>query len=355
MYTIDKPLIEYNQMKIEQLLQLYEFLGFIYPEKRKRLDPVMTLIKENWTKALHANYPLFWVGTIVENDKNIVSTATCWQYLNKGMLGQHLASNHPVGSRLIFLNILQKVIENQLINTIDSYQIYYRPQNKYSARMFEPLSSRLGSDLSQIIFYTYCEVPFIKEFLVEEVEISEVDEANRQQFLEFVQMERGEAYIKAQELDSADLTLERLNKKFTMHGLQRKRSLFMACSKKDSKVRGVIISNQSSLGLNFSFLENSSELILDKSSEKYHLTVARLLLGKASSLFPQFPLNYLPVLVDPVHCRLIEKLQGKVIREYNLFIILRGGYESWYEHADNLTRAIYQRFVGQSYERSVTN
>jgi hypothetical protein len=355
MEKIENEFIEYNQHSIEKLLNLYEALHFIYPQKRERLDPVFNIIKENWTKALHANYPLFWVGTLAGNEKNIASTCTCWQYLNKGMLGQHLASNHPVGSRLIFLNMLNRVIENQVIDSIDSYQIYYRPQNKYSARMFEPLSMRVGKELSQIVSYTYCEVPFVKEFKAEELEIIEVQEANRQMFLNFLQAERGEVYIKVQELDSVDINLENLNKKFAVHGLQRKRSVFMAISNNDGKVQGAIIFNQSSLGLNFSFLENSSELILNKTGDKYYLQVAGLLLAKATNFFPHFPLKYLPILIDPVNCQIIEQLKGKVIRDYNLFIILRGGYEGWYAYVDNLTRAIYQRFIDHSYERTVSN
>jgi hypothetical protein len=355
MKKVENEYIEYNQLSIDQLMGLYESLHFIYPQKRERLNPVFSIIKENWTKALQSNFPLFWVGTIIQNKQNIVSSGTSWQYLNKGMLAQHLASNHPIGSRIIFLGMLNRVIENQHGGFIESYQIYYRPQNKFSARMFEPLSIRLGKDLSQIVPYNYCEVPLIKEFKAENVEVSEVNDTNQRSFLKFLKIERGEVYIKAQELDSADITLERLNEKFAIKGLHRKRRIFIACSKKDGQVYGSIIVNQGSLGLNFSFLENSSELILSEAPENYLLQVAGLLLLKASNIFPHFSLNYLPVLVNPAHSQIVDKLKGKVTRDYNLFIVLRGGYETWYEYVDNLTSAVFQRFLDHSYEQTITN
>jgi hypothetical protein len=40
------------------------------------------------------------------------------------MIAQHLASNNPVGSRIIFLGMLNEVIENQHKGFLESCQIF---------------------------------------------------------------------------------------------------------------------------------------------------------------------------------------------------------------------------------------
>jgi hypothetical protein len=60
----------------------------------------------------------------------------------------------------------------------------------------------------------------------------------------------------------------------------------------------------------------------------------------------------MPVLVDPIHSPIIEKLNGKVTRNYNLFIMLKGGYEIWYDQVDQLTNTVFQRFISNTYEKS---
>jgi len=114
----------------------------------------------------------------------------------------------------------------------------------------------------------------------------------------------------------------------------------------------VIIINQSSLGLNFSFFENSSELILNKKADPGFLSqVAHGLLYRASQLSQTSPLQWLPVLIVPAQSEILEKLNGRLTRNYNLFIMMKGGYEAWYEHVDQLTRSVFERFINNSYEK----
>ncbi|MEO6455117.1 MAG: hypothetical protein ABIN97_13640 [Ginsengibacter sp.] len=350
---LESELIEHNLKNTEQLFKLYNSLHFIYPAKMERLNPVFSIVKKNWEKAMKLNFPLFWILTIMQNPNNIFSTGTTWRYLNTGMIGQHLASNHPVGSRIIFLAMLDKIIENQHKYSINSYQIYYRPQNKYSSRMFEPLSIKAGKELSEIISYNYFEVPFLKYDFSDDIEVSEINNGNDRDFINFLITQKGELFVQAQELNTDDINLKDLDKKFNSFGLKRARRVFIARSSRDDQISGVIIVNQSSLGFNFSFFENSSELILCKQlSPQLLLQSARGLLYKASQLSLSSPLQWLPVLTDPAHTEIIKKLNGELTRNYNLFIMLKGGYETWYDHVDQLTNSVYQRFLNNAYEKN---
>jgi hypothetical protein len=104
-------------------------------------------------------------------------------------------------------------------------------------------------------------------------------------------MHRGELYFKAQELGTDDITLKELNYKFGLNGLTRKRKIFVATGRNGINISGVIIINQSSLGLNFSFLKNCCELILSHDITATDLLhIANALLRKAFDIVNDSPL-----------------------------------------------------------------
>jgi hypothetical protein len=349
--SIEKMLNEQKARDAGQLFELYNAHHFIYPAKMEKLNPVFDIVKQNWEKAIKMGFPLFCSTMVNENCKNITATATRWQYLNRGMIGQHLTSNNPVGSRVVFLSIINKMIEEQHKGFLESFQIYYRPQNKYSHRMFGKVSAKAGNALSETIPYNYFEVPLLHNGCAGYINVTEID-CNNIEFIDFLMAERSALFVKVQELDSDDINLSRLDNKFRHHGLSRQRKIFVAKNRRNNKICGAIIVNQSSLGLNFSFFENSSELILkSRLCGEVLLDAAHSLIARASRLHLASPLKFLPVLSDPVHTSIIEQLHGKLTRNYNLFMILRGGYEVWYRHIDELTLSVYQRFINSTYEK----
>lgn len=350
--NLENDLLEQSVQDSKKLFETYRSLKFIYPAKMEKLNPVLDIVEHNWEKAVKLNFPLFWVIKTRQNIHNVISTGTQWQYLNHGVIGQHLASNNPVGSRIAFLAMLNKIINEKDSGQVNSYQIYYRPQNKYSSRVFEPLAERAGKELSEVIPYNYFEIPLLNYDRIGNIEVSEITEGNNEEFITFVTIQKGQLFVQVQELASKDINLEKLNSKFNRHGLKRRRRIFSAKSRHDGKILGVVIVNEASLGLNFSFFENHSELILSKETEPgILLPVARRLLFMASQVNIASPLRWLPAVTDPAHSPIIENLGGRFTRNYNLFMMLKGGYEIWYDHVDQLTNSVYQRFINTAYEK----
>ena len=82
------------------------------------------------------------------------------------------------------------------------------------------------------------------------------------------------------------------------------------------------------------------------------LQIAHKLLFRASEIHALSPLKHIPVLTDPGYSALLEELNGKITRNYNLFIMLKGGYERYYEEVEELTNSIFQRFTNKSNEKN---
>ena len=329
---------------IDQLMDVYRKLHFIYPAKMEKLSAVYDLVKKNWKNALRLHFPLFYSSIVRAEVKDMYATATIWQYLNNGLIGQHLASNHPVASREVLLGMLSEIISKQHVCKINSFQIFYRPQNKYPNRLFSTVSETAGNKLSQIIEYDYFEMPVITE-CSPDIKVVEVNESNKKDWLNFISTCRSRLFISGQEYDTDDIQLNRLNQQFRKASLERKRQILIAYNRVDHKVCGAIIKNNSSVGLNFSLLENCAEIILDKAViDSLNLEIARSLIWKMAQL------NGLPAsapfyaLTDCAQQYLFEELGGKWVRNYNLFLILKGGYEIWYNCVEELTSSVYQRF-----------
>src|SRR6266567_2779191 len=46
--------VQVNAIDVDELFDLYECTGFLYPEKAARLRPYLQLVKENWDRMLRA-------------------------------------------------------------------------------------------------------------------------------------------------------------------------------------------------------------------------------------------------------------------------------------------------------------
>lgn len=323
----------------ETLLQVYHDLHFIYPAKIEKLAPVLETVRKNWAYALQLKFPEF-CSTVVKSDSgHCAATVTVWRYLNNGMIGQHLASSHPLASREVLLSVLGQVIAKQDECNIDSFQIFYRPENKYPNRMFRMVAEAAGERLSAIQGYDYFHLP-AGDFQSGSIETLEAGETNRDIWMNFLRRCRSATFIKVQELDAADIELSSLNAQMQAAHLYRGRKLIFARRRTDNAVCGMLIKNIGPAGLNFSFLENAAELILDPSGDDAQREeTAKALLGALGSGATTGDF----VLADPVDRSLCEKLGGEWIRSYHLFMILKAGFNIWYDCIGELTNAVFER------------
>lgn len=329
--------------RFETLLQVYNDLHFIYPAKIEKLAPVLDRVKKNWENALQLGFPEFCSTVVKSGSPNNAATVTVWRYLNRGMIGQHLASGHPLASREVLLSVLGRVIAKQDECKIDSFQIFYRPENKYPNRMFRMVAELAGERLSAIQGYDYFHLP-ASDFRSESLEILEASEANRDSWFDFLRSCRSATFINVQELDGSDIELTTLNARLKEKNLYRGRKLLFARRRADNVVCGMVIINMAPVGLNFSFLENAAELILDNAHDDAETEeTAKALLSATSSVASIVAGTGYFVLTDPVDSALYKRLGGEWIRSYHLFMIVKAGYHLWYNCIEALTNAVFER------------
>lgn len=327
----------------EKLLEVYKELHFIYPAKTAKLEPLMDRVRRSWRSALKLHFPQFSTTVVKSVCSPATATVTVWRCLNRGMIGQHLASNHPLASREVLLSVLDDVISMQDECSIDSFQIYYRPDNKYPSRMFRMASEAAGAAYSILQPYDYFQLPPVR-YTSGELDVVRADAGNRSEWLGFLRNCRPDVFIKGQELDTEDFGLNELDTELAKRHLYRRRKIFFARNRADRHVCGVVIQNTAPIGLNFSLLENAIEMVLDPHACDAQLEeTAKSLLGAIESPNSLIDGGGHYALTDPYHRAIFGKLSGQWIRNYHLFMILKGGYENWYESVKELTQAVYVR------------
>jgi len=332
---------------ISQLFQKYEDIGFIYPAKKKLLQPHFAQIKHNWQKLINTPEKLLWVINHQESkDQKNFASITAWQQSNYGLIAQHLVSTgNPFLSLKVMLEAQYRAEHFFDENQVKSSQNWFRPNNRYAYRIFASMYDKLGAKKASLLLFQYLHLPISavakpqkNKFAVEE--ITQVDE----QVLQFVTQQYGEVFAKAEELHLADIQQVKLGSIFQKYGLNKYRKVIVLKEKRSKKIVATLIANRTPLGLNFSFLENRAYYILDKTLSELHRTkVLEQLNSIAQSVYQDFELASIPIVTDKVSGSVLQNQKAIMQREYMQSIWLREGFAEWYAHIDSFLKRIERR------------
>lgn len=120
---------------------------------------------------------------------------------------------------------------------------------------------------------------------------------DRDALLELVLRERGQVYVKAEEL-SEDVEFAEVNSYYALVGLRRTRRVWLAYSRASGRLLGAAIAYRGPLGLNFSFLENRCDIVActESNSERAKQIVGSLL-GACLAAYEDFELDWIPITI----------------------------------------------------------
>src|ERR1700745_2684706 len=144
--------VEGNALSMNQLFALYERTGFLYPGKAARLTPHLGQVRENWRRMLRGGESLLYV-VCAGHDKSGRASIAVWRTTHHGWMSQHLVSeNNPLGSRAVMLGGTAASI---LRGMDESYQNWFRPENRFPSRVFGSMVQTIGTSLSSVQQHMY--------------------------------------------------------------------------------------------------------------------------------------------------------------------------------------------------------
>lgn len=333
--------VQVNEVGVDELFELYRNTGFLYPEKASRLLPHLQLVKENWRRMLRAEESLLYVLTAGDAERGRASLAV-WRSARHGWTYQHLVSeNNPFASRAV---MLAAEAESILKGSDESAQNWYRPENRFPARVFGSMTESIGGSLSSVQRHAYLALSRQLSLPPDAgVRVVPYDSSRNRDLRTIAEMARGRVYVSAEELGT-DVSLSGLDGLYRRVGLRRTRHVWLAYSRRTDEVLAAALAYRGPLGLNFSFLENRCDLIMSPNLSSSEIEGAgTALLSAAAVAYENFELEDIPVIASEQVAPILTKLGAQILRYYCQCIWLKDGYARSYRHVDTFYSKVLSR------------
>jgi len=343
--------VQVNAVPVDKVFALYQKTGFLYPGKAARLRPHWARISENWRRMMHGDNSLLSVLTAGDESHGYASLAV-WRTTLGGCVLQHLVSeNNPLASRAVMLACGAASIYNI---AEESAQNWFRPENRFPARVFGSMVQSVGDDASCVQRYSYFAFPRRLSILQpESISVVPYDPSQREALCSLAAAERGAVYVAGEDL-CGDVNCELIDELYQRVGLRRQRQVWLAYRKNNAQPIGAAIAYRGPLGINFSYLENRCDLLISKSVPLADVTdVVSSLLHASSAAYGDFELDDIPVIADENAVYALMKVGAQFLRHYRQGTCLRDGYSKFFGHIDGFYSKLLARNEKQSTHAAV--
>lgn len=335
-----------NALDVDELFALYERTRFLYPAKAARLTPHLGAVRDNWRRLLRAGGSLLYVLTAGDDDEGFASVAV-WRTARSSWVWQHLVcESHPLRSRAVMLGGLVRCMRQ---NIGESQQNWFRPENRFPSRVFGTMVQSVGEALSSVHRHMYFAVPRVPtRHRSAAVRVVAYDPSHHDALCALAALARGSVYVAAEELDG-DVELQSVDCLYRRVGLRRTRHVWLAYRAGSDEALAAAIAYRGPLGLNFSFIENRCDLLLNPSvSDGEAGAATSALLDAAMAAYDGFELEEIPVVADRPAMPALCARGAQWLRDYCQGIWLKDGQPLLYDHVDRF----YARLVDRAGRRS---
>ena len=245
-------------LSFDDQFRFYQDAGFLYPEKLTALLPHYTAIKTTWDSMLAANNAT--CKTVIRCPHGIPkNAASAFAYTQSTWLAQHLASverGDAIGTLSVLVGLFRFLHENTHVNFCRLTHIANHPAVR---PLFAGLAQSLPPDLSHYQTYDWIIAP-IDQLQTRSHRLIRINDAGHSARTQtFLREHLSPVQYKALDIEN-DPELTCFNSQLSRYGLTRARKIFTAIH--DGDILGAVLCNTGSLGMNFSFHENSVELVL---------------------------------------------------------------------------------------------
>jgi hypothetical protein len=330
-----------NALAPEELFRRYEQAGFIYPAKMQRLKPLLPQILSNWTRAMQGEKPMLCCLTYEDKNSGDWATVTAWGSTKACWNVQHLASiGGPVGSRAVMLAVRETFLNE---GRVKANQVWFRPANKYSNRVFGSVVESFTPEHASANSYQYIGLPFpMCRNGNEAIRVREAELADMPAVCDLAGRVRGKVYMTAEELEREDFRLSEVDDMYRKVGLRRYRRIWVAERRGASVPAAAAVVYRGPLGLNFSFLENRCDMLVAPEVTDENLReLLTTLLANVVGAYEDFSLGLVPVTTDDRAAKVLLTSGAELFAQYAQSIWLEEAISAWNLHVNKF----YERII----------
>ena len=353
--------VQVNALGVEELFSLYERSGFLYPAKAARLLPHLQIVQDNWRRLLQAGDSMLYVLTS-GNEIDGQASVAVWRSTRDSWVWQHLVcERNPLHSRSVMLGGVVRCVR---LDIGRSQQNWFRPENRFPARVFGSMVESVGETRSTVLTHSYFAVPRTtavatgiqtsRRVSPRRVRVVPYDSTQQKSLTTLAALARGPLYVASEELDR-DVELTTVDAIYRTVGLRRYRQAWIAYDNRDQAI-GAALAYRGPLGLNFSFLENRCDLLLNPGLPADDAASATsALLDAAMAAYEGFELDYVPVVGDALSSPTLVGRGGQLLRKYCQGIWLKEGQPALYRHVDRFYSRLLHRLDRRSTPSALTS
>lgn len=329
-----------NAIGVDDLFERYRSAGFLYAAKQQRLAPFWPRIRENWKRAMSAGESLLYVVTPMSEEAGWASLAG-WRSAGESWQTQHLVgTGGPAVSRRVMLGAQAARLHRRHDRVT---QNWFQRKNRFANKVFGSVLDDLPPGCGAVSDYAYLSLPIrpatIGADASANVRVREASEGDRPALADLATRARSAIYSVSEALDQPDLGLVATDEMYRRAGLRRYRRVLLA-EGRGGHLLGAALACRGPLGMNFSFLENRCDLVLEPGlPSEARRTVLSGLLGAAGPVYRDFEPGFVPTVVDLCDEAAMRAMGGELIRHYAQSIWLRPGFADWYRHVER----VYER------------
>jgi CRP-like cAMP-binding protein len=245
----------------DEMIEFYARARFLYPEKMGVLRHRYDAVRHTWQRLIEANGDVFNILMLRRpvNGELVATNSICaFEYAPRTWQGQHLVSGERheyTGTLAALIGLVGGMHDD---TCVDFIRLTFRPTNPGVQMLFGGVASALPMDTSHLSTRRYFVTP-LPEPRGDHTASPAVDISSA------IPGDRGPETFYASSLHPVEVSalrfedprLSTLDTRYGAYGLSRRREVLVA-TYQDQTV-GAAISNLSSEGMNFSFLENAVE------------------------------------------------------------------------------------------------
>jgi hypothetical protein len=255
---------------------------------------------------------------------------------------QHLVSeNNPFASRAV---MLASGAASILKGGDESGQNWFRPENRFPARVFGSMVQAVGGSLSSVQRHSYFALPRRLSLSTKgQVDVVAYDRSQQGTLCAIASAVRGNVYVTAEDL-AGDVEFSSVDELYQRVGLRRTRHVWIAYRKHTDEAVGAALAYRGPLGINFSYLENRCDLLLSNTLLQAEVSeVVSSLLREVSSAYSDFELDEIPLIADEIAAPSLLAVGAEFLRHYCQGIWLKDGHPRFYRHVDGFYSRLLAR------------
>jgi len=339
-----------RSVPFDELWNFFLETKFMYPQKQERLAPLLPDLRRT-LERLNSRPTKIFKSVVIGKGSRIVGYISALRAYQNTWLSQHLAASQG-GQAGRLLNF--GMVEFQQNVDLEYFKIFYRPENRWPARVFETFARNISDpNLSDLRTYGYFTLetrspripvdPSIEVFEASDRELRVIERR-------FVEMEHG-LLLKSDDLTCNGLRLSELNQRFEKLGLHRRRQVVLAVL--DHEPVGFALAEVSSPGLNLSELLSAFSIHLFPGATHRAAAVRNSLLLAVLGIYRDAGRPFAVGLVQPDELSQYQQLGAKTTKQYRCWTCHRSMYMRYCDHVDRLLQSLLERQRSRAAARAV--